>query len=177
MNRILVIGCAGAGKSTFSKKLAQELGLPLVFLDKLYWQEGWVGKEKSVFTSEINDLISREYWIMDGNYKGTMPLRLTCADTVIFLDLGRVRCLWHVFIRTIKTLGKVRDDMPDGCPERFDWEFTKYIWHFSRDSRPILVELLQDFNGRIVCLKDLKEYRDFLARINSKGDMPVGARI
>ncbi len=169
MNRVLVIGCAGAGKSTFSKKLAQNTGLPLVFLDQLFWQEGWIEKGKRLFVSEISDLISKENWIMDGNYKGTLRLRLTRADTVIFLDLGRTRCLWHVFTRTIKTLGKVRDDMPDGCPERFDWKFTKHIWHFPRDHRPILIEMLQEFDGSVVCLKNLSEYRDYLANINTQG--------
>ncbi|MEE9375148.1 MAG: hypothetical protein V3V04_02305 [Rhizobiaceae bacterium] len=168
MDRILVIGCAGAGKSTFSKKLAKQTGLPLTFLDQIYWLPGWVGKQRPLFASEIRELIANDKWILDGNYKGTLALRLARADTVIFLDLNRMKCLWHVLLRTMRTLGKVRDDMPEGCPEQFNWEFIKFIWRFPQDYRPILIQRLEGFEGNIVYLKSLVEYDGYLSSIQNR---------
>ena len=41
MERILIIGCSGSGKSRLARQLGQKLGLPVVHLDQLWWKENW----------------------------------------------------------------------------------------------------------------------------------------
>lgn len=165
-SRILVVGCAGSGKSTFSKALGRAANLPLIHLDQLYWQPGWVKTEKQVFVSKIASAIESDAWIVDGNYKSTLPLRLTRAEVVVFLDLSRTKCIWNVILRTLKSHGTVRSDMPDGCPERFDWEFIKYIWNFPHDYRPVLIDLLQQYDGEVIRLTSLSKARKFLTKFD-----------
>ena len=138
MKRVLIVGCAGAGKSTFAKKLSRQTGLPIIHLDKIYWKPGWLKPDKQEFKLRVSQLTDNGGWIMDGNYKSTLAMRLVLADTVIFLDLDRITCILNVLKRTIRYHGTVREDMPQGCPERFDWQFVKYIWEFPRVYRPQL---------------------------------------
>lgn len=165
MKRVLIVGCAGAGKSTFAKSLSKITKLPVFHLDQFYWQPGWVETEKAAFLSDVSRINETEEWIMDGNYKGSIPERLSRADTVFFLDVNKWRCLWHVVHRIRKTHGQVRDDMASGCPEQIDLDFARYIWNFPRDYRPILVALLKNFNGELICLKSFAEIDDYLVNL------------
>ena len=133
--RIIVIGPCGSGKSTFSKRLARETGLPLVHLDALYWLPGWKERDKAEFDALLLEELKKDRWIIDGNYGRTIPLRLQYCDTVIWLDFNRVTCVLGVLRRVLKGRGKTRDDMGALCPERFDWDFIKYTWNFNRSNR------------------------------------------
>lgn len=150
MNRVLVIGCAGAGKSTVARQVADITGLPLIHLDQHFWRPGWVESDKAVWASKVEALIAESHWIMDGHYGGSLPLRLARADTTIFLDLPRWLCLWRVLQRTLLHLGRTREDMTQGCPERFDWLFFKYIWTYQRDQKPRIMRALQNYTGDII---------------------------
>mgnify|MGYP003651732563 CR=1 FL=1 len=161
----MVVGCAGAGKSTFSRELARLTRLPIISLDQIFWRPGWMEGDLSVFASKISTLAQNPYWIMDGNYGRTLSARLAYADTVIFLDMPRMLCLWRVIFRTARSYGRVREDMPEGCPERFDWEFLKYILNFNAVHRPRLEDSLDGFVGRVVILKSRKEVASYLAVI------------
>ncbi len=132
--RIMVIGSPGSGKSTFARRLAELTGLPIVHLDKEFWNPGWIETPKDEWLEKQQALISQNTWIMDGNYSGTMDYRLEKADTIFCLDLNRLACLWGCFKRFITHIGKVRPDMPEGCLEKIDWEFIKYIWNFPKQS-------------------------------------------
>src|SRR5271166_397069 len=87
MERILILGCAGAGKSVLARKMAAALSLPVIHLDRHYWRPGWIEPDESTWTAQIRNLVQQRTWIMDGNFSGTLPMRLTAADTVIYLDL------------------------------------------------------------------------------------------
>lgn len=93
MQRVLVIGSGGSGKSTVAKEIARRLRLPLVHLDALYWQPGWRATQKSAWERVVHELIVAPSWVMDGNYGGTLDVRLARCDTVVFLDVPRVVCL------------------------------------------------------------------------------------
>ncbi len=104
---------------------------------------------------------------MDGNYAGTLDIRLKYADTVIFLDYGRVKSSLGVLKRVIRHHGQVRVDMPPGCPERFSAEFMKWVWDFNSNSRPEIDNALQNAPDSVTVytLKNRRALRRFLSRI------------
>lgn len=164
-NRILVIGCCGSGKSTLSKQLGTLLHLPVVHLDQLFWHPGWVEASREEFDQKLAQELQREQWIMDGNFARTLPLRLQRADMVVFLDFPAVRCVWGVIKRVVTTHGTVRDDMGEGCPERFDWDFLLYTWRFNRRHREKLETILQAHPTiPVVRLKNRRAVKMFLQR-------------
>ena len=128
--KIMVIGCPGSGKSTFSRRLSELTGLPLIHLDKEFWNAGWVETPRDEWKQKQESLLAGNTWIVDGNFGGTMDIRIDKADTIILFNLSRLVCLTSYFKRIITHLGKVRADMPDGCPEKLDIKFIRYIWRF-----------------------------------------------
>src|SRR5918992_2213979 len=102
MKRILVIGSGGAGKSTVARRLGQLLDLEVNHLDKFYWKPGWVESPRDEWLETVIELINRDSWIIDGNYSGTLELRLQKADTVVFLDMPRRLCLWRIVKRNLQ---------------------------------------------------------------------------
>ena len=93
MRRVLLIGSGGAGKSTLARRIAARTGLPLIHLDALYWKPGWVETPAAPWRETVAGLLQRDTWVMDGNYGGTLDLRLAACDTAIFLDLPPRICL------------------------------------------------------------------------------------
>ena len=142
-SRIAVIGCSGAGKSTLVAGLADRLGLPIIHLDAHYWRPGWDRATWTTGSRGKRQLFAGDAWVADGNFHSTLPYRCSRADTVVFLDFPRRTCLRGVFGRLLRQYGQVRGDMPAGCPERFDWEFTRWVWNFRRDARPRVLEVLR----------------------------------
>jgi len=124
-------------------------GLPLIPLDRYYWKPGWVESEKDEWKSTVEKLVAGDEWIIDGNYGGTMEMRLNRADTVIWLDMPRFLCTYRVLKRTFLFRKRGRPDMPDGCDERFDWDFMKYVWNFPRDKNPLLEKRLERLGNQI----------------------------
>ena len=163
MQRILIIGCGGAGKSTLARKLGEKTGLPVVHLDKLFWKPGWVESSKEEIDEIIQQEISKDRWIIDGNYNRTLSLRMERCDTVIYLDFSRFACLRGVAKRILTTHGTVRPDMGEGCPERFDLEFLKWVWNFNKNKRRQYYELLNHRTDKqVYILKSRREVNRFL---------------
>lgn len=166
MERILIIGCSGAGKSTLARALKEKLGLPVVHLDQLWHKAGWEHITREEFDARLSMALNMDRWIIDGNYSRTIPQRLTRCDTIIYLDFNRWECLLGMCQRVLENYGKVRTDMADGCPERFDWEFVKFIWNFNRNNRVRnYTYLAQARHAEHIVLKSRKEVRRFLAQI------------
>jgi adenylate kinase family enzyme len=128
----MVIGGPGSGKSTLAKRLQAITGLPLFHLDQYYWRPGWRKTPKDEWERSVVELAARDEWIMDGGYHNSLHIRMPRADTVIRLDLPR----WIAFPRVLRRIaagfGRVREDMPPGCPERLDWVFLRWAWTFRR---------------------------------------------
>ncbi|MEM6844537.1 MAG: DNA topology modulation protein [Bacteroidota bacterium] len=165
MDKIMIIGCSGAGKSTFSTKLHEITAIELIHLDQHHWLPNWVGLNKSDWRDKVTELSEKESWIMDGNYGGTMEIRLNKANTIIFMDRTRWLCLYRVLKRVITHYGKSRKDMPEGCVEKFSWEFMHYIYHYNKTRRPKILEKLSKLktSKEIVILRSNKEIRGYLA--------------
>lgn len=149
MQRVLVIGISGAGKSTFSQALAARTGLPLIHLDREFWRPGWVQTPRTEWRAKVVELAARERWIMDGNYDSSLDLRLPRADAVVWFDYPTLRCIRRALRRAANSYGKVRPDVGAGCPERFDMEFLRYIWTFNGKQRPRVAAALAQHGRHI----------------------------
>ena len=144
MKKILVIGSGGAGKSTFSRHLGKILNIEVIHLDTLYWNPGWIETPKPVWRNMVEELIDKDSWIIDGNYSGTLDIRVDACDTVIFLDIARLTCLWRVMKRVMLYRNGRRPDMTEGCRERLRLEFARWIWNYPERTRPKVLKLLKD---------------------------------
>ena len=163
MERIIIIGCGGAGKSTLARKLGEVLDLPVVHLDKLFWKPGWVETSHEEFDALLAQELAKDQWIMDGNFNRTMPERMKRCDTIIYLDFSRCACLMGVLKRIITTYGTVRPDMGEGCPERIDLEFLKWVWNFNKNKRESYYKLLNEAeNVETIVLKNRRAVKLFL---------------
>lgn len=138
----------------------------MVHLDKLFWHPGWVESSREEIDRRILEETEKPRWIMDGNYNRTISQRLSSCDTVIYLDFSRFACLMGVLKRIITTYGTVRPDMGEGCPERFDWEFLKWVWNFNKTKREKYYRLLNEAQGvETIVLKNRRMVRNFLRSI------------
>ena len=143
MQRILVIGSPGAGKSTLASRLAGRLDLPLIHLDKEYFGPGWSMPAKAEWRERVKALAARPAWVMDGNYASTFDIRVPRATVIIWLDLPRWQCALSVLWRVAKNYGRPRPDLGDAGPERFDWSFMRWIWSYPRTMRPKTIRMLE----------------------------------
>jgi adenylate kinase family enzyme len=171
VQRIVVLGIPGAGKSTFARQLGQKLTLPVHHLDRYFWHPGWKASSQEQFNEALRELLAGDAWILDGNYRRTIPLRLEYADTAILLDVPRRTALRRVMNRIITYRKGGRPDMAEGCPERFvDRDFLMYIWRYHRDVHPETLVYLQAYEreagGNVVCLHGDRDVAAWLDGVN-----------
>jgi adenylate kinase family enzyme len=165
MRRVLVIGPGGSGKSTFARRLGQKLGIAVKHLDSYYWRAGWTKPSNEDWLKTVNELLSGESWIIDGNFGGTLPMRVERCDTIIFLDMPRLLCLWRVTKRRLTHRNRSRPDMAEGCNEKLDLDFISWVWNYASRSRPKVVKLLNEKKSskKIVWLRSSAEVERFLS--------------
>ena len=164
IDRILVLGSGGAGKSTFAKQLGELLKIKVDHLDQHYWKPGWVEPSNEEWVATVAKLIGRERLIIDGNYGGTLDQRIARCDTLIFLDMPRLLCLWRIIKRRLTYQNAARPDMAQGCDEKLDLEFVSWVWTYPKHTRPRILRLINN-NGdekRMVRLRSDSEVRQFL---------------
>jgi adenylate kinase family enzyme len=165
MKRVLVIGSSGAGKSTFARRLGEKTGLQVVHLDVLHWKPNWTEPSKDEWRKTVENALKADSWIMDGNYSGTMEMRIPACDTIIFLDFPRLLCVYRILKRVVMYRKGSRPDMAEGCHEKFDWTFIKWVWNYPERTRPKVEALLKKVEGEktIIRLKSPAEVEDFFA--------------
>jgi adenylate kinase family enzyme len=168
MQRVIVIGPCGAGKSTASHRIATALGLPIYHLDKLHWSAGWVEGSKDELRAALAPIVASDCWLIDGNYGSTMEARLKRADTVVYLDYPITLCLWRAAQRVWFYRGRSRPDMAEDCPERFNFEFFWYIANWNRHARPRTENLLKASEARILCFKKPQQLDRWLSNLESR---------
>lgn len=166
----MVIGIsAGAGKSTFARHLGKALGIEVYHLDSLFWKPGWVESELEEFSSKQLEIVKKKQWIIEGNYSNTFDIRADQCDTVIYLELPLVICLYRVLKRWITNIGKTRPDMGEGCKEKIDWAFIKFILTTYRPRKKKMEDRLRKFEiagKNVIVLNGKKEIDLCIEKLN-----------
>jgi len=160
MLKVIIIGCPGAGKSTFARKLRDMTSIPLYYLDMLWHKEDHTNISEEEFDTLLNEIIKKERWIIDGNYQRTLETRLKECDTVFLLDFPLEVCLSSARSR----IGKKREDMP-WIESEFDDEFKQWIIDFPQNQLPQIYKLLNKYqNKNIIIFKSRNEANDYLKK-------------
>jgi adenylate kinase family enzyme len=168
MKKILILGSCGAGKSTLAKKLQEVLEIDIIHLDQYYWKPSWTRTEKEEWQNKVSDLTSGESWIMDGNYRSTLDIRIPQSDAIIWLDFSPFICFRRVLKRRIR---KNRLDDIAGCRERVTFELLKWVlWTFPRINRKEIEEKIKQVKEEkeVYILRSDREVNDFLLKLKSR---------
>ena len=160
MKRVLVLGCPGAGKSTFARKLSEATGLPLTYMDMIWHRPDRTVIGREALIRELDRVMAGESWIIDGNYISTLPQRLSRCDAVFFFDLPVEVCLAGAIAR----LGRQREDMP-WMDNELDEEFRQWILDFDKDQRPEIMRLLGACVHDLTVFSSRAEADEYIDRI------------
>lgn len=170
MNRIMIFGFSGSGKSTLAGKLGELLGIEPTHLDKLHWLPGWVESTREYKREKLAPVVSRDRWIIEGNYLAVLfKERFDNADTIIFTDVNRFACFKNAFLRSVKYRHRTRPDMGEGCTEKFDFEFAKWILFDGRKKRRKYLDIAE--RGRlcgkeVYVFKSIRQINKWLGSLN-----------
>ncbi len=155
-HKVLIIGCSGAGKSTFARRLGAVTGLPVYHLDLVWHKADKTTVTKEEFDRRLKEILGREKWIVDGDYQRTLETRLRVCEAVMFLDFPLEVCLAGIRSR----IGHKREDMP-WIEEEFDEEFRQWVLKFPLERRPFICELLERYrDGRQIFVFRSREEAD-----------------
>ncbi len=163
--RIMVVGCSGGGKTTLSQKLARNFGLRYISMDRdVFWLPGWQARPREEQRQRIATIITEERWLMDGSNPSSFDIRLPRSHIVLWVRMPRWLCLRGAVSRAIKGYGKARPEMAEGCPERIDIDFLRYIWNFERRHASIFEQnfALYGPDVPVFQLKSRKQFRRLL---------------
>lgn len=173
MDRIMVIGPCGAGKSTAAARLADLTHLPLIHMDKLNWQPGWVETETQELRKKVAAAAAGDRWIIEGNYGGTMELRLARATLVLYLDYPIPLCLWRIVRRIWRYRGRTRPDMTEGCEESLNIAFLWYVAGWRWGPGPRTEAKLEGHEAKIVRLRTPAALESWIAQTLTESRAPV----
>jgi adenylate kinase family enzyme len=169
MKKIVIIGSAGAGKSTLARQLGDILQIEVIHLDSLFWRTGWKkisrGKQKEI----QRRLVRKESWIMDGSYHATLDSRINAADTVIFLDMPLLLCIWRVIIRHFTA--RSRPDLPRRCQDKLDLNYLVKVGNFPWKDRECLIKHIhaaRESGKEIVWLRSESEVANYLRKLHEE---------
>ena len=168
MEKILIIRIPGSGKSTFANKLGNALNREVIHLDKFYRKSGWVvAYTKSEWLELVKNLVSKEQWIIDGNYHNTLDIRLSASDIVVFLNFNKLLCLYRIFARCYKKDHLLGIDKAEGDRNRISWDLIKKVILYPRKET---LEKLKNYKNikKIFIAKNDKEAENLLKRLNEK---------
>ena len=152
----MVIGCSGSGKSVFSRKLRDVTGLSLYYLDMIWHKPDGTNISREEFDEKLRSIMSRDSWIIDGNYQRTLETRIKACDTVFLFDLPTETCIEGALSR----IGKKREDMP-WFENELDPQFRQWIESFRENQLPEIYRLLEKYkNGRQIVIFRTREQSD-----------------
>jgi len=162
MEKVIIIGCPGSGKSTFGRELKRITGLPLYHLDMMYWNEDRTTVSKEIFIERLQEAMSNSKWIIDGNYGGSMEMRIKECDTVFFLDYATELCIQGIESRK----GQPRSDMPWIENDNTDNDFISFINNYNSESRPKVLDLMKKYASKnIIVFHSREESEEYLSSL------------
>lgn len=162
MQRVLIIGPCGAGKSTLARALGPKLGLPVFHMDQLNWKPGWIESSKEEIREKLSAITATDRWLIDGTYGGTLAERLERADTVLYLDYPIRLCVARLLKRIWKHNGRTRPDMTEGCPERFDLPFLFYLLRWNSGPKLRTEARLHGHEDKVIRFHDPMQLKRWL---------------
>lgn len=171
--KIIVIGNAGSGKSTFAALLGKKTKLPVVHLDQLFWKENWEITSHNEWINIVKEVIVQDEWIIDGNFNSTMELRMHYADMIIFFDISRFICMYSIVKRWLRHLNVARPDMNSGCKEgmklknlRIIFRLLKNTYCFEKKHKPSILKRLEKFDDKpIIIINNRKMINEIIDKI------------
>ncbi len=165
MKKVIVIGCPGSGKTTFAEKLNKCTGVPLYYLDAIWHKPDKTHISSEDFDNRITEIFATPEWIIDGNYKRTIEIRLKHCDTVFLFDLPTELCLQGATER----IGKSRYDLP-WIETELDPEFKRFIEEFPDNTLPYIYELIEKYKDgkQVVIFKSREEADEYIKKLGEK---------
>lgn len=166
----MLVGSGGVGKSTLARRLGRILDLPVVHLDREYWQPGWTPPDGQAWQARGRELAAADEWILDGNYSGSARARIERANLIVLLDLPRRIALTGAIRRRLRWRKTSRPDMAPDCPERFTWEFARWIWSYPSGGRERMLRAVRaaDAEDRLVRLRSRREIASWVDQMSRR---------
>lgn len=175
MQRVMIIGQPGSGKSTLARALGERTGLPVIHIDTIHWQPGWVERHYDEKTRLCLEVEARDHWIFEGGHSATWDNRLARADLLIWIDRSSALRFWRVLLRTCLNRGRRRADLPEDCPELLGNlpEFFRFMWTTRHSARARIKQLVAAVptGCPVVHLRSNRQTRRFLESVEAPANM------
>ena len=163
--KIAVLGFSGSGKSTLARRLGEQLSLPVLHLDTVFWLPGWKERNREECISLVGRFMEQESWLIEGVYsKFHFDARMEQADRIVFVTLPRLNCLFRAMRRYRIYRGSSRPDMTEGCSEKFDLNFAWWVFWKGRTGprRQLLKDVATRYPEKVTILRSQREIDRFL---------------
>ncbi len=157
--KIVVLGYSGSGKSTLTKYLGEFFHIPILYMDSVYWDAGWIERDREEALYMVSEFMMKDSWIMDGNYSSFMQAeRLEYADYIVYMPFHRWSCLWRVIKRYCKNRNKTRESMAAGCVEKLDMEFIWWVLYRGRtvDKQKKYRDIVDKYKEKVIVISNQK---------------------
>ena len=141
--KIIVLGCSGSGKSTFSRRLREITDLPLIHLDNIWWKPDRTHISREEFDRKLEEILRTDGWILDGDYSRTYEMRFRACDTVIFLDYGFDVCMDGI----VRRVGTERPDIP-WTEQTVDPDLVRQVEAYENENRPVVLSLMEKYSEK-----------------------------
>ena len=164
--KIAIIGYSGSGKSTLARKLGIIFQADVLHFDAVQFLPGWEirpEEDKKKITKEFLD--THDSWVIDGNYsKLFYERRMMEADVIIMLLFNRFSCLCRVVRRYLKYKNQTRPDMGEGCTEKLDREFIRWVLFDQRtkQAKKRYAQVYSQYKEKVIIVKNQRQLDECL---------------
>jgi adenylate kinase family enzyme len=165
--KIAILGYSGSGKSTLAKYLGHRYGIPVLYLDRVQFLPGWQVRDRGEAVSIVEEFMKQPSWVIDGNYSNFLQeKRLEQADFIVFMNFSRLSCFFRACRRYLQNRNISRESMADGCLEKMDWAFVRWILYEGRTKRKRsrYRGIVERYREKTVILKNQKQLDRFMEK-------------